>query len=370
MRFHQSRKLRSSTFIDMRVVLQSNRVLELLYLNNHRFRLRNTVMHTLRQFLASLAFTVALGAVGSATAQVYPTRPITLIVPLAAGGPTDTLARIIAERMRVSLGQPLVIENVTGAAATIGVGKAARATPDGYTVNIGNWFTHVLNGAIHSLQYDVLNDFEPITLLASNPLLIVAKNAMPAKDLKELIAWLRANPDKASEGTSGVGSVSHVSGVFFQNATGTRFQFVPYRGAGPAMQDLVAGQIDMMFDQVSSSLPYVRSGKIKAYAVTARTRSASASDIPTVDEAGLPGFYVSVWHALWVPKGTSRDVIDKLNAAVVETLADPAVRQRLGDLGQEIPPREQQTPEALGAYQRTEIEKWSPIIKGANIKAE
>jgi tripartite-type tricarboxylate transporter receptor subunit TctC len=328
-------------------------------------------MHTPRQLLASLAFTTAvLGAVGSATAQIYPTRPITMIVPLAAGGPTDTLARIVAERMRVSLGQPVLIENVTGAAATIGVGKAARATPDGYTISIGNWFTHVLNGAIYSLQFDVLKDFEPIALLASNPLLILAKNAMPAGDLKELIAWLRANPDKASEGTSGVGSVSHVSGVFFQNATDTRFQFVPYRGAAPAMQDLVAGQVDLMFDQVSSSLPYVRGGKIRAYAVTAKTRLASAPDISTVDEAGLPGFYVSVWHALWVPKSTSKDVIRKLNSAVVDTLADPAVRQRLADLGQELPPREQQTPEALAAYQKAEIEKWWPIIKRANIKAE
>jgi tripartite-type tricarboxylate transporter receptor subunit TctC len=325
-------------------------------------------MHTSNQFLASLAIIAALGA-GSA-AQAYPTRPITLVVPLAAGGPTDTLARIVAERMRVSLGQTVIVENVTGAAATIGVGKAARATPDGYTVSVGNWFTHVLNGAIHSLQYDVLRDFEPISLLANNPLLIVARNTMPATDLKELIAWLKANPDKASEGTSGVGSVSHVSGVFFQNATGTRFQFVPYRGAAPAMQDLVAGQIDLMFDQVSSALPHVRSGKVKAYAVTAKARLAAASDIPTVDEAGLPDFHVSVWHALWVPKGTPRHVIGKLNAAVMDTLTDPTVRQRLADLGQEIAPREQQTPEALGAYHKAEIEKWWPIIKGANIKAE
>jgi tripartite-type tricarboxylate transporter receptor subunit TctC len=331
-------------------------------------QLRNSVMQTRKSLLASLA--LAALSIGSAPAQDYPTRPITIIVPLAAGGPTDTLARIIAERMKVSLGQPVIIENVTGAAATIGVGKAARATPDGYTLSIGNWFTHVLNGAIYSLQYDVLNGFEPISLLADNPLLIVAKNAMPANNLKELIAWLKANPDKASEGTSGVGSVSHVSGVFFQNATGTRFQFVPYRGAAPAMQDLVAGQIDLMLDQVSSSLPYVRGGTIKAYAVTARTRSTSAPEIPTVDEAGLPGFHISVWHALWVPRGTPKNVVGKLNAAVVSTLAHPAVRQRLADLGQEIPPREQQTPEALGAHQKAEIDKWWPIIKGANIKAE
>jgi tripartite-type tricarboxylate transporter receptor subunit TctC len=319
---------------------------------------------------ASIALAATCSGPGSAIAQVYPSRPVTMIVPLAAGGPTDTLARIIAERMRGSLGQPIIVENVTGAAATIGVGKAARAAPDGYTISMGNWFTHVLNGAIYSLPYDLANDFEPISLLATNPLLILSKNAVPARGLKELIGWLRANQDRVSEGTSGVGSVSHISGIFFQNATRTRFQFVPYRGAAPAMQDLVAGQIDLMFDQISSSLSYVRSGTVRAYAVTSSARATSAPEIPTVDETGLPGFHVAVWHALWAPKRTPKDIIDKLNTATTDALADPAVRRRLGDLGQEILPSDQRTPQALGAYHRAEIEKWWPIIKAANIKAE
>jgi tripartite-type tricarboxylate transporter receptor subunit TctC len=291
-----------------------------------------------------------------------------MIVPFSAGGPMDVLARILAERMKVPLGQTVIIENVTGAGGSIGVGRVAHAAPDGYTLSIGHWSTHVLNGAVYRLQYDLLNDFEPIALLASNPYLLVAKKALPASDLKELIAWLKMNPDKASQGTAAVSM--QVMGVSFQNMTDTRFQFIPYRGAAPAMQDLLAGHIDLMFDQVSNALPHVRAGTIKAYAVTAKSRSASAPDIPTVDEAGLPGFYISLWYGLWVPKGTPKDVIAKLNAALVEALADPAVRQRLEAVGLEISAREQQTPEALFAHQKAEIEKWWPIIKAANIKAE
>ena len=325
-----------------------------------------------REFIAligSAAVTWPLAA-RAQQAQSYPTRPITMVVPFPAGGPTDTVGRIVAERMRVSLGQPIVIENVTGAGGTIGVGRVARAVPDGYTLSVGFLGTHVLNGAIYLLQYDVLNDFEPVALLASNPQLIVAKNATPANSLNELIAWLKANPGKASQGTAGVGSPAHVSGAYFQKETRTRFQFVPYRGAAPAMQDLIAGQIDLMFDQALNALPHVRASKIKAYAVTAAARLASAPEIPTVDEVGLPRFYISIWSGMWAPKGTPKNAVAKLNAAVVDALAHPTVRQHLADLGQEVPPRDQQTPEMLRAFQKAEIEKWWPIIKAANIRAE
>jgi tripartite-type tricarboxylate transporter receptor subunit TctC len=305
-----------------------------------------------------------------ARAQAYPSRPITMIVPAAAGGPTDTLTRILAERMRVFLGQPIVIENNGAAGGTIAVGRVARATADGYTIGIGQYGHYVLNGAMYPLQYDLLKDFEPIAFVASNPQVIVAKYSSSAKDLRELIAWLKANPGKASQGTAGAGSPAHISGIYFQNVTGVRFQFVPYRGAAPAMQDLMAGQIDLMIDQASNALPQVRAGGIKAYAVTAKTRLLGATDIPTVDEAGLPGFYVSVWHGVWAPKATPSQVVAKLNAALADALADPQVRQRLAELGQEVPSRGEQTPEALRAYQQSEANKWWPIIKAANIKPE
>src|SRR5262245_29277442 len=325
-----------------------------------------------RQFLHLAVGAAALPAASRLVrAQDYPSRAITLVVPFAAGGPSDTVARILAEPMRASLGQSVIIENVTGAAGTVGTGRVARAVPDGYTLVVGFWGTHVLNGALYSLQYDVLKDFEPIALLTSNPQLIVAKSAMPAKNLNELIAWLKANPDKASQGTAGVGSPAHVSGVFFQRMTGTRFQFVPYsRGAAPAMQDLIAGQIDLMFDQASNSLPHVRNSTIKAYAVTASARLPSAPEIPTVDEAGLPGLHISVWSGMWAPKGTPRSIMMKLNGAVADALANPSVRRRLADLGQETPSRELQTLEGFAAFQKAEIDKWWPIVKAANLKGE
>ena len=303
-----------------------------------------------------------------ARAQVYPTRPITMVVPYSAGGPADAVARILAERMKASLGQAVVIENVSGANGSIAVGRVARAVPDGYTLSLGLWNTHVSNGALYDLQYDVLNDFEPVVLLASFSSMIVARKGIPASNLREFIEWLKANPGKASQGSAGVGSMGHIGGVYFQNATGTRIQHVPYRGSAPAMQDLMAGQIDMMIDAPVVILPQLRAGTIKAYAVLANSRLGQATDVPTADEAGLPGFHVSNWFGLWVPKGASKDIIGKLNAAAVSALADPTVRQKLAELGFETPPREQQTPEALGAFQRTELDKWWPIFKASNIK--
>ena len=316
------------------------------------------------------AFAVLLGSIPAASGQIYPSRPITMVVPFAAGGPVDTIARIVAVPMGRTLGQTVLVEDVVGAAGTIGVGRVARAAPDGYTLSIGHWSTHVVNGAVYALQYDLLRDLEPVAMIASNPLMIVANPSVPAKDLKELIAWLKANPGKASAGTAGAGSGSHVGGVYFRNATATQFEFIPYKGTGPAMLDLVAGRIELMVDQASNSLPQVRGGKIRAYAVTAKTRLAAAPEIPSVDDAGLPGLYVSIWYGIWAPRGTPHDIVSRLNAAVVAALADPVVRERLAQLGQEIPPREQQTPEFLAAFHKAEVEKWWPLIKAAGIKGE
>jgi tripartite-type tricarboxylate transporter receptor subunit TctC len=303
-----------------------------------------------------------------ANADDYPTRPITIVCPFAAGGATDVLGRVLAERMGRALGQTVLIENVTGAAGSIGVARAVRAVPDGYTLSIGTLTTHVLIGGLYDLQFDVINDLAPIAQLGFEPLLICVKNALPAKNLQELIAWLRANPGKASAGIPGAGSTGNLAGLSFQKATGTSFQFVPYRGDGPAVQDMMAGQIDLMIEPASNFTAQVLAGTVRAIAVPAKTRIATLPDVPTTDEAGLPGFYASIWFGLWAPKETPREIVARLNAATVEALADPDVRERMNKLGQQVAPRQQQTPEALGALQRAEAEKWWPIIRAANIK--
>jgi tripartite-type tricarboxylate transporter receptor subunit TctC len=305
-----------------------------------------------------------------AAAQNFPSRPITIIVPFSAGGPSDAMARILAERMKVTLGEALLVENVTGAGGSVGVGRAVRAAPDGYTISFGHLGTHVANGAIYKLGYDLVTDLEPVALLPSNPMIIVSKNAVPAKSLNEFLAWLKAQPTPPTAGTAGAGSGSHIAGLYFENITGIKLQYVPYRGTGPAMNDLVAGQIDLIVDQTSNSIGQVRAGNIRAYAITDGKRVESASDIPTVDEAGLPGFHMTLWSGLWVPRGTHADIVARLNAAAVDALNDPAVRKQLENLGLEMPPKDQLTPEALGAWQKAEIAKWWPMIKAANVKVE
>jgi tripartite-type tricarboxylate transporter receptor subunit TctC len=316
-----------------------------------------------------LALALLCAAAVAASADDYPTRPITMIVPFAAGGPTDVIGRLMAQYMGEALGQNIVVEDITGAAGTIGVGRAARAPADGYTLSLGHWSTHVVNGAIYKLSYDLLKDFEPIALLPSNPMLIVSGSNLPAKNLKELVAWLKAHPS-ATIGTAGVGSGSHIAGVYFQNFAGTHLQYVPYRGTDPALLDLMAGRIDMMFDQVSEAMQKLQAGQIKAYAVTAKARLPSLPNIPTVDEAGMPGLYINIWYGLWAPKATPPGVIVKLNRAAVAAMADPSVQKRFAGLGLDMPPPDQQSAAALGKLQRAEIEKWWPIIKKAGIKAE
>jgi tripartite-type tricarboxylate transporter receptor subunit TctC len=323
----------------------------------------------MRKLALMVALAVLAGA-GGALAQGYPARPVTMIVPYPPGGPTDTLGRIFAERLRVALGQPVIVENVTGAGGSIGVARAVRAAPDGYTINFGNVASHVFANISSKQQLDLLTELEPVALMTNAPFWLTASNNVPAKNLAELIAWLKVNPDKATWATVGLGTPSHLCGVNFQNHTGTRFQFVPYRGAGPVIQDLVAGQIDLSCIEASASRPSVQGGKFKAFALLAKTRWAAAPDVPTADEAGVPGLYLPFWHALWVPKGTTREIVARLNAAVVESLADPAVRERISGLGVELAQREHQTPEALRTYHKAELDKWRPLIEGANIKPE
>ena len=325
---------------------------------------------TLRRRTLLLAAAASPFVSRRASAQAFPNRPVTMVVPYPPGGPTDTIARLVAERMRASLGQPVVIENVSGGGGTIAVTRVARSPGDGYTLSIGHWGSHVINGAVYALPVDLLTDLEPVALIADGPQLAVAAKSVPAANITELTAWLKANPGKGMVGTTGVGGASHLAAILFAKTTGTEIQIVPYRGSAPRMQDLLAGTIHLAFDQASSALAQVQAGKLHGYAVTSRQRLAVAPEIPTVDEAGLPGFYMSVWHGIWASKGTPKDVIARLNAAVVDALADPLVRQRLTELAQELPARERQTPEALAAYQKAEIEKWWPIVKAAGIKVE
>lgn len=317
-----------------------------------------------------LSLSPGLAGSGPALAQGYPSRAINMIVPFPAGGATDTLARFLGEQMRPILGQPIVIENVAGAAGTIGVGRAVRSAADGYALSIGTSTTHMLTGGLYKLSFDLFGDLEPVILIGAEPLLIIGRKNLPADDLRGLIAYLKAHPDKATVGIAGVGATGHLTGISFQKETGTTFQFVPYRGNGPAMQDLLSGQIDFMIEPSSNFRSMLAAGSAKPFAVTSKTRLKSSPDIPTADEAGVGGFFASLWYGLWVPKGTPTEIIAKLNATMVQVLASPPVKQRFDELGIEMAPLVQQSPEALRAFQKTEAERWWPIIKASNIKVE
>jgi tripartite-type tricarboxylate transporter receptor subunit TctC len=319
-------------------------------------------------FLGALIALVACAAV--AQADNYPSRPITMMVGFPPGGPTDTLARILADAMKSSLGRTIVVETLSGASGTIATGRVVHANPDGYTIGIGNWGSHVGAPALYALDYDVLKDLQPISLLQTSPLWIIGKSALPPKTASELIAWLKARSEPTTFGTVGAGSAAHLCGIYFQQKTGLRFQYVPYRGAAPAMQDLIGGQIDLSCLEASATLPNVQAGRFKAFAVMSEQRWLKSPDTPTMIESGVPGLSISFWHGLWTTKGTPKATVDRLDAAVQTALADPAFRQRLEALGQIIFPRNQQNPMALAAYHAAETEKWWPIIKAANIKLE
>ena len=307
---------------------------------------------------------------GRASAQAFPSKPVTIIVPFAAGGPTDLMARLVGERMAKELGQQFIIENTTGAAGTIAVGKAVRAAPDGYTISIGHVGTHVANGTIYkNLNYNLLTDLVPIARLPQNPMLVVTSEQLPVKNLKELVEYLKVNGEKVPGGTAGMGSGSHLGALAFFAATGTKYQLVPYRGTGPAMQDLMANQIQVMVDQSANSLPQVRAGKVKGFAITAKARNAAAPDIPTAAEAGYP-MEVSIWHGLWAPKGTPPEIVAKLNAAAIATIQDPEIRRRMEDLGQDLPTPAEMAPAAFADFHKAEYARWEKILVAANVKVE
>jgi tripartite-type tricarboxylate transporter receptor subunit TctC len=323
-----------------------------------------------RQFLHLAAGAAALPAsVRIAAADTYPSRPITIVVPFAAGGGTDILARILAEHMGGLFGQTVLVEDVAGAAGAIGVERVVRAPADGYTLSVGTLTTHVLIGGLYKLNFDLLNDLAPIAELASEPLMICVRKSLPVNNLQELIAWLKANPAKANAGIPGAGSTGNLAGIAFQNATGTKFQFVPYRGDGPAVQDLVAGNIDLMIEPSSNFVAQVQAGTIRALAVAAKTRHPGLPDVPTTDEAGMPGFYASIWFGMWAPRATPKDILAKIDQVAIRTLADPGVRARMDKLGDQVAPLDMQKPDAFAAFQKAEAAKWWPIIKAANLKA-
>ena len=321
----------------------------------------------MRKLITALALAASLGG---AQAQTYPSRPVTIVVALPAGGAVDALTRVLAEQMRVTLGQPIIVENMGGAGGTLAIARIVRSAPDGYTIGMGTLSQYVVSAGVYTLPFNVLNDLEPVALLPSVPYWMIARKTLPPNNLQELVAWLKANPDKASASSVGTASLARFCGMFFQERTGTRFQFVPYRGGAPALQDLVAGQIDLNCDLAANSLPQLRNGNIKAYAVMAKRRWFAVPDLPTTDEAGVPDVHVSTWHGFWLPKGTPSEIVAKINDAARAAMADPDVRKKIADLGMELPPPDQQTPAAFAAFHKAEVAKWFPIIKAAGVKAE